>query len=149
MIWKGSRRMNSSSSSIAFSLIKKHLHHSFTYAGASTTFIYFFTIRGVSVHLFVCHCFSVPSWLLFLFFCKRKDLYTRFNWRDLDFKLEWSGTKDPVGHYLLNTTFLVTGMIRLEDFMNFSNPFIIRCVTYLLWGRGLVLQVRLGLPKCL
>ena len=109
MIWKGSRRMNSSS--IAFSLIKKHLHHSYAYAGASTTFIYFFTIRGVSVHLFVCHCFSVPSWLLFLFFCKRKDLYTRFNWRDLDFKLEWSGTKDPVGHYPLNTTFLVTGRL--------------------------------------
>ena len=112
-------------------------------------FYLLFMIRGFSVHLFVCHCFSVPSWLLFLFFCKRKDLYTRFNWRDLDFKLEWSGTEGPEGHYLLNTTFLVTGMIRFEDFINFSYPFIIRCVTYLLWERGLVLQVRLGLPKCL
>ena len=147
MIWKGSRRMNSSS--IAFSLIKKHLHHSYAYTGASTTFIYFFTIRGVSVHLFVCHCFSVPSWLLFLFFCKRKDLYTRFNWRDLDFKLEWSDTEGPEGHQSFNTTFLASWMMLFEDFINFSYPFIIRCVTYLLWERGLVLQVRLGLPKCL
>ena len=54
------------SSSIAFSLIKKHLHHSFAYAGASTTFIYFLRFAE---SLFICLFVIAFLCLVDCYFC--------------------------------------------------------------------------------